>query len=180
MSRPRLALSVAFACVLTGCGTAEPSDTVADGEISFLLNGEPWQPTDPPLVARSPYGYQVIASYWVDGRFPLHQRILFSVPEAEWAGVRRYPLDFGVDRDGSPRKSSFIEANGDEIVTRYEPLPGGAFEVTRYDEATSEIEGRFEGVFVIAPDHTDATYRLLADTLRVTEGRFRGVLDDLR
>lgn len=180
MSTRRLAVLIVIACVLAGCGATEPSDLAADGEISFLLNGEPWQPTDPPLAARSPFGYQVIASYWIDGRFPLHQRILFSVPGAEWAGVRRYPLDFGVDGDGSPQKSSFIEANGDEIVTRYEPLPGGSFEVTRYDEATGEIEGRFEGVFAIDPDDKDATYRLLPDTLRVTEGRFRAVVEDRR
>ena len=164
---------------IAGCGSTEPTEAT-DGEISFLLNGEPWQPTAPPVIARSAYAYEIIADHWIDGRFPLHQGIYFVVPDAEWAGVQRYPLDFGPDGRGGPQRGDFAEMNGDEIVSRYEPLPGGGFEVTRYDEETGQIEGRFEGVYVIDPLDTASDLRRLPDTLRVTEGRFRGVVDDLR
>jgi hypothetical protein len=174
------ALVAAFFCVFSGCSSTEPADPADAGEISFLLNGEPWPETTPTVVAQSLYGYEVTADHWIEGRFPLHRRISFVVPAAEWVGPQRYPLDFGLDDRGSPQSSAFTEMNGDEIVARYRPLPGGAFEVTRYDEATREIAGRFEGVFVVDADDVDADYRLLPDTVRVTEGRFRAPVDDRR
>ena len=175
----RLLFPAAALLVLAACDAGEPADA-ADGEVSFLLNGEPWPADDPPYVDRTLYGYGVSALDWIEGRYPLYRTIYFIVPDAEWDGVGRYPLDFGIDGRGSPQIGYFIEMNGDEIVTRYEPLAGGELEVTRYDEATGEIEGRFEGVYVIDPGDTEATYRLLPDTLRVTEGRFRAVVEDRR
>ena len=180
MPTPRLAFLAVVACVLTSCSTSETSDVVAGGELLFMLNGEPWRPTDPPLIARNAYAYQLAADRWIDGQFPLHQGIYFVVPHAEWTGVGRYPLDFGPDSRGGPQRGDFAEMNGDEIVSRYEPLPGGGFEVTRYDEETGEIEGRFDGVYVIGPLDVASDLRRLPDTLRVTEGRFRGMLDDRR
>ena len=56
----------------------------------------------------------------------------------------------------------------------------GGFEVTRYDAATGAIEGRFEGTFVVDSNYVRVTRRELPDTLRVTEGRFRAVVEDRR
>ena len=112
---------------------------------------------------------------------PAYRGAGFSVPASAWDGVRRYPLDLGAAADGRRHAAYFVESDGDVSIAIYDPVEGGGwFEVTRYEEATGAFEGRFEGVFAVRPYHAASPRRELPDTLRVTGGRFRTVVDDRR
>ena len=74
-----------------------------------------------------------------------------------------------------------VESDGDATIAAYRPIKDrGLLVVTQYDEETGEVEGRFEGVYAVDPDHVRISRRELPDTFRVTEGRFRTVVEDRR
>ncbi|MDT7858169.1 hypothetical protein RQM47_16090 [Rubrivirga sp. S365] len=168
------------AAALAGCGATEPVDPAPDTELSFALNGEPWTAnTDVEAVLTEP-GLVVFAELRFDDRFPLRQGIGFAVP---WRGTGVYPII--EHREGGRLQGGYVnEADGDATIALYEPVGGaaerGGFEVTRYDEATGAIEGRFAGVFVVDSNYVRVTRRELSDTLRVTDGHFRAVVEDRR
>lgn len=177
-------LTLVATATLAGCGAAEPTDEVADETaLAFLLNGERWEATEETEAVLTDYGLVVFADRWLEGRFPLRQHVGFSVPAAEWDGVGSYPIARRTV-GGAPYVASVIEADGDAIIAAYDAVgpaaERGGFEVTRYDADTGEVVGRFGGVFVVDPSDRGQPRRELPDTLRVTDGRFRAVVEDRR
>ena len=181
--RALLAPTLLAVAVLAGCGTAEPSDPVGDAELAFLLNGERWTANTEAQAVLTDYGLVVFAELRFNDRFPYRQRIGFSVPAGEWGGVGTYPIARRSVND-LPYAAYVGELDGDAIIAGYDPTgptaERGGFEVTRYDGATGEVEGQFEGTFVVDPSDLGQPLRELPDTLRVTEGRFRAVIEDRR
>lgn len=180
--RSTIALLVVIALAAwSGCGATEPEEAAPNLDFSLVLNGERWNPTRGPQASLSDYGLSVFADRWLEDRFPLNQRVSFTIPASKWRGVGVYPLDFGVV-DGIRVYAGMHESDGDAGIARYNPVGGSAtregFEVTRYDGGI--IEGRFEGVFVVDPSDAPKKARVLPDTLRVTDGRFRLVVNDRR
>ena len=74
-----------------------------------------------------------------------------------------------------PHSAKLQEINGDAIIATYHPAApaSGGFEITSYDPATRVLEGTFEVTFVVDDGHRRNERRLLPDTVRVTDGRFR-------
>ena len=171
------------AAAAAGCGATEPVDPAGDTEMTFLLNGEPWTANTPTEAILTAYGLVVFADLRFDDRFPLRQGVGFSVPLSEWDGAGTYPTAFRFV-DGTAYSGYVSESDGDAGIARYRPVgeaaERGGFEVTAYDEATVDIEGRFEGVFAVDPGDARVSRRELPDTLWVTEGRFRAVVEDRR
>ena len=172
--------AVALVVGAAGCGSTDPVDPADEPGMTLRLNGELWASTGPALAPLSVVGLSVFAERWLDGRYPLYRGVGFRVPASAWAGAGRYPLESGADE--GRRTAYFVESDGDVSIALYWAVPeaGGWVEVTRYDETTGALEGRFEGVFAVQPDHAASPRRELPDTLRVTEGRFRAVVDDRR
>lgn len=166
------------AAALVGCGATEPTD--GDTALTFLLNGQRWTSNIETQAILAKPGLVLFTELRFDDRFPLRQNVGFSVPASEWAGVGTYPIHPRFI--GDDLYSAYIgESDGDATLAVYRPVgTGGRLEVTRYDEATGEVEGRFEGVYAVDPNYARIPQRELPDTLRVTEGRFRAVIEDRR
>ena len=174
-----LALVLLVAAV-AGCGATDPADPAGDTEMTFLLNGERWTANTPAQAILTAYGLVVFAELRFDDRFPLRQSSGFALP---WRGTGIYPL--AAYREGGRLQGAYVnESDGDATIALYTPVgeaaEQGGLEVTAYDEATGAIAGRFEGVFVVDPNYARVSRRELPDTLRVTEGRFRAVVEDRR
>ena len=182
MTRPLstlLGLAVLTTAALVGCGATEPVDRDGPTELTFLLDGERWTANVGVQAGLTDYGFQVFSELRFDDRFPRRQHLGFSVPLGVWDGVGVYPI--AGRYVGEEYYTALLkESDGDAGIASYYPVGAaaevGGLEVTRYDEATGEVEGRFEGVFAVAPGSRDQTLRELPDTVRVTEGRFRAVL----
>lgn len=165
---------------LAGCGATQPDDNIGETEFTFLLNGERWTASIPTRAVIVSSRLVVSSELLFSNRFPLRQAAGFAVP---WRGVGAYPISQRIE-DGDTYTGYISESDGDATNALYLPTgpaaERGGFEVTRYDEVTGEIEGRFEGIFVVTPLYLQVKQRELPDTLRVTEGRFRAVLEDRR
>lgn len=173
----------AAVAALAGCGAAEPTDPAGQTGLSFLLNGERWTANTEVQAGLTGYGLQVFGQLRFDDRFPLRQQVGFSVPLSEWDGAGTYPTALrSVDDD--VYVATIYELDGDALVASYKAVGAsaerGGLEVVRYDPATGDIEGRFEGTFVVDADDRGQPLRELPDTLRVTDGRFRAVVEDRR
>lgn len=182
---PRLLLLVLGALglsvlTLAGCGATQPEDDIGETEFTFLLNGERWTANVPTQAILSGYGIVIFSTLEFNDRFPLRQAVGFG---AAWRGVGVYPIALRTE-DGQVYSGYVNESDGDATIAHYRPVGASAeqsgFEITRYDETTGEVEGRFEGVFAVDPNYVRVTRRELPDTLRVTEGRFRAIVEDRR
>lgn len=168
------------AVTLAGCGATQPDDDIGETEFTFLLNGERWTANRPVRAVIVSTRLVVSTELHFDNRFPLLQAAGFAVP---WSGVGIYPIARRIE--GSEVYTGYFnESDGDATIAVYRPVgpaaERGGFEVTRYDEVTGKIEGRFDGIFVVDSNYVRVTRRELPDTLRVTEGRFQAVVEDYR
>lgn len=168
--------------VLTlGCDAADPPLEDTDGTLAFTLNGTPWTHTTEPVATLTPYGFSLHAEWHSEALYPYRQSFSVSLTHVEWNGVGVYPIARRTV-DGEPYLAFLNESDGDATIANYYPVEGaaGRFEVTRFDAGTGAFEGRFAGTFAVDPNQRNQPLRALPDTLRVTDGRFRAVLEDRR
>ena len=158
-------------------------DPTGQTRLAFLLSDEEWTANTEVQSVLTDYGLVLFAELRFDDRFPLRQRIGFAVPATEWVGAGTYPIG-SRSVDGVPYSAYVGELDGDAIIASYDPVSAesgrGGFEVTRYDETSGQVEGRFQGTFVVDPTDVGQPLRELPDTVRVSDGRFKAVVEDRR
>lgn len=145
------------------------------GESRFLLNGELWATSERTGMGASSVGDDALYLFTSsrisspDGYTSNGISIMLPDIVAGSYPAQQYVVGqalYGV---------VFREIDYDVRIGRWESIdPSDSVFVTRFDPATNEVEGTFEGTFV-APPRPDLP-RTLPDTLRITDGYFRAIV----
>ena len=166
----RLPIFCVLLLALAGCDTEAPVAD-ANGDVSFLLNGEEWAVSARAGATAADFGYLIVASWPSPANPSIRQQLTILLPDLV---ERTYPAA-RQEGDEEPYGLSISERDDDATLSRHLAVDAasetGGFTVTRYDPATGDIEATFEGTFGYRGGNE--SIRTLPDTFRVTNGRLR-------
>lgn len=163
-----------FSAAMSGCDAQEPSPAL-NGEISFLLDGEPWAPEAEAFAQVVDYGILIGVNWPAPGNPMLTHVLNLAVPDL---AQRQYPiarLPVGNGESGRSYGLMLFEVDYDAIYSTHTPVDEasltGGFTITRYDSTSGEIEATFEATVGSRPGL--ANLRTLPDTFRISQGRLK-------
>lgn len=167
----RLQVSIFSILILVLIGCDLFGDTEPESYIRMRLNGAHWKGNEYMNIVNRDGLYLISSNRYVPDKYPL----------LDYIGIGECSEDYECDSDfcyvNCDDYFSFWENDGDAGIARY-----GLFEMNYFEFDTQNTEiwsGHFAAVFVVDDAYAGYPQRRLPDTLRVTQGRFYIVLDEL-
>lgn len=116
-------------------------------------------------------------------KWPYAERIGFSIhfnsEKSKYGVIRKQ------EENGRSSGGYFTERDGDAIIARYEPIPDSVdtltIQIGKDEEGRRFVTGTFAMTVVVDPGYDDEhnnRYRQQPDTVRITNGEFRVLLEE--
>ena len=171
LSNSRLLASIFSILLLVLVGCDRFGSTESGSYIKMRLNGANWEGNEYVNIVNRDGLHLISSNRYVPNGYPL----------LDYIGIGQCTEDYECDSDfcyvNCDDCFSFSENGGDARIAKYNLFEMSYFE---FDVQDTEIwSGRFAAVFVVDEAYVGYPQRRLPDTLKVTEGSFYIVLDEL-
>lgn len=171
--------------LIISCGVTESEEQEIEEYFKAHINGEPWAGGDPRAVLtliETDTLFQIFASEYDSLIWPYNEHISLSMNFSK--DITEYPIPKTEMNEWRTVGGMFTEIDGDAVIARYHPIEDSVNKlyVTVEEEGGKKITtGSFAMKVVVDSTYNNVhnnKYRLHPDTLLITNGEFKVVVEE--